>query len=1436
MSLLLHSASLARLHWLRFALATACLCSLQPSATATPPSEPASQNPSPAEQPITELREIALIKGEASDRPHPLHALFDVDFLDPIWRVIVGRNEGHAFTFFGNPPIPLQVGKRYLVEGTMTPSARYTMDGIKMTLLSSSPPLAVIDLSKQQFNLKDYENKRPRLRVEGYVDTQYPIDAAHSGFVIIHDKTLFHCVLMTKAEDQPNLVGKRVRFEGLLTVRKQRGNQPASIDLYGQCAPPYQVLGDVQKDSRFNIPRTPIDQLAKAKNSEFVKISGVLHSCEPGSHMTIRDETGLVRVFTPQMRSLRIGENIDAIGLPSLSDYQLALREGMVRIGSEPVKELTASPLLRLADLVLNLSMQKAAQGLPVKITGIVTWSNRRQNTLYMQDASGGIRVQLRSELWNEEISQHRLIELEGITAKGKFTPEIIATRITPIDTSQLPTPRTLSYEQATSGAEAGQWVELRGYVRDMNHTQTETILRIATGSGEFNARLPLLKNPPDIVGAEVALAGVCTVDANERGEYQGFSLLVASDQRMRILDPPPPDAFTAPERTIPSLRKFNPPQSLTRRIRLTGQVIHHVPGRFLYVQDEGSGLLALSRGTEPLHPGDRVELAGLFGREGNRPILRETTYRRLGDGSPLMPKAFDASPGVSENLDGCLAQTTGRLLEYSLRDDGMHFLVRAEHGSFDAVLQKSPIDIPPIGSKIDLTGVYQVEYDEYRQPRGICLLLRSPADLVVLATPSWWTTGRALSVAGLLFACIMLIIGWVAILRRRVAHQTVLIRDELEKKALLEASYRTIIDSASDFIFTLDQLGRITSFNPAGERLTGYTREQTLGRPFTSLLAPDTAEDVQALLDLRSENEPSITRQTRFKNTDGRLIWVEICARAHRQPGLPSGILAVARDISDRKLIEDELLRARDAAEANTRAKSAFLANMSHEIRTPMNGVIGMSNLLLHDPRLMGEHRDYAETIRNSAESLLTVLNDILDFSKIEAGKLQIETIDFNLHEAIESTLEMLAARALEKQLEFTSFLSTDLPCTVRGDPGRLRQILINLLGNALKFTERGEVVLNASLVCESEHEQLLRFEVADTGPGLDIKTQNRLFLPFIQADDSTTRKHGGTGLGLAISRQIVHLMQGEIGVHSTPGQGATFWFTVHLGKPTATTPREKPADLQGRHALLIDENTTRRKILQHYCTDWNLRTTSTASTAEALTLLQTGAAQSFQVVIANHPQRAENGLSLANQIHLTPGFSKTPILLLTAWDQRLPERELADNGITRLLVKPVRRQDLLTALQHCLAPNPDLPAATRAASPPTAATEPNAKSLRILVAEDNIVNQRVAALQLQRLGHTVEIAANGHEVLKALEARSFDVIMMDCQMPEMDGYEATRRIRQIPALAQLHIIAMTANAMQGDRERCLAAGMDDYVSKPTRSADLQAALLRGQKLAKQG
>jgi len=659
---------------------------------------------------------------------------------------------------------------------------------------------------------------------------------------------------------------------------------------------------------------------------------------------------------------------------------------------------------------------------------------------------------------------------------------------------------------------------------------------------------------------------------------------------------------------------------------------------------------------------------------------------------------------------------------------------------------------------------------------------------------------------------------------------------ERLSRSRLLEA-----VESISEAFSLYDTEERLVLCNRRYRELASHDAADSLvGTPFEQIIrrvaerdrVPNAKGRVDAwvaerLARYRKPSGPFVQQLS-----DGR--WLQISERQIAE----IGTVAVYTDITELKEAEAEMTRAAHAAsearaiaEEASRAKSAFLATMSHEIRTPMNGVIGMTGLLL-DTKLTAEQREYAEMVRRSGEALLAIINDILDFSKIEAGKLDFEQTDFELRVTVEDVLELLADHAYGKGLELAYLPHANLPAWVGGDPGRLRQVLTNLVGNAVKFTERGEVVVHGTLVEETDHDALIRFAITDTGIGIAPEVRERLFHSFSQADSSTTRRYGGTGLGLAISKRLVKMMDGAIGVESNRGTGSTFWFTVRLAKrpAPATAARVDLAELRGLRVLGVDDNATNRTLLTAQLTAWGMHVDCVADASRALERLRAAHrdARPYDLAILDQQMPEIDGMMLARAIKADPLLATVPLVLLTSVSYRGSTGDAEQAGFSALLLKPIRQSQLYDCIATVMGMAATESEPTRLITRQTLREAEAQVRARVLVAEDNVVNQRVAVRMLEKLGCRVDVATNGLEAVEATGRITYHCIFMDCQMPEMDGYEATRAIRQREARtgARIPIIAMTANAMESDRERCLVAGMDDYLSKPVQPKELGTTL----------
>ena len=681
------------------------------------------------------------------------------------------------------------------------------------------------------------------------------------------------------------------------------------------------------------------------------------------------------------------------------------------------------------------------------------------------------------------------------------------------------------------------------------------------------------------------------------------------------------------------------------------------------------------------------------------------------------------------------------------------------------------------------------------------------------------------------LVAMLLIVIygGFMLVLNRR-AHR--LLNDHLRSSELLAVREQeaqrerrhldALIDSAPLGILVVDRDNRVQRVNPRFQELFGYTSDEATGRDLYDLIVPATDRPAAGDLQRRARAMGRAVAEVERRRKDGRVVPVRVSV-APVEGGVSGDLFLQYEDISERRQAERVMREARDTAERLAKARSSFLANMSHEIRTPMNAVVGFVELLL-DTELTTDQRRALELVRSSAEALLTILNDVLDFSKIEAEHLELEAIPFDLQKMLHSTVGLLAVRAREKHLELITDIGLDFPALVRGDPTRVRQVLTNLIGNAIKFTDEGEVVVRAFAAPAGDHAVRVEFSVRDTGIGISSEQLSSIFQEFTQADASMTRRYGGTGLGLAIARKLVTLMGGELKVESELGKGSTFSFRLLLAvEAPAARATSAGVSLGSRRVLIVDDNETNRRILRDILAGAGMALREAPSAADGIDALREahrgGAPVELAIIDAQMPE--QDGFALAAEIRATPELAATRLLLLTSAGQRGDAQHCREVGINAYLTKPIARADLLEALSALFA----APAGGASSDEAIITRHTIAEARRrmhILLAEDNPVNQQVAATMLRKRGHEVDVVADGAAAVAAVRGTVYDVVLMDIQMPEMDGFAATEAIRALPERAGLPIIALTAHALSGERDRCLSHGMTGYLTKPFRSHEL--------------
>ena len=1145
--------------------------------------------------------------------------------------------------------------------------------------------------------------------------------------------------------------------------------------------------------------------------------------------------------------------------------------------------ELLATPPLTNVAQVKQLSAVEAGKRLPVTLRGVIT----SLDPGVIQDGSGAVYV---GHLEVPDVKSGLLVEVTGVTDPGGFAPSVtgagkdglVVAKV--LGTAPYPVPKPLTADGLLDPHNDNLWVSMSGTIRSWGRsTRADHAPYLRVG---FQDHVVPIAIPTDIdtewllhsIGAVVEVQGVYSPRFNGRRQLTGAVIFVPSKDLIKVVKGGVADLFQLPMRPIELVGQFDG-NAGSEIYHSRGTVLLHRAREGFYMRGETGTAWIQSDITNRLAPGTEVEVAGFHNRSRGMPTLNDAKVKVLKQGTLPAPLVFtngiptgdgdvlDTSTDAS-SVDGALVTVRATVLDSSTTRRRYNLLLQNGSTVFHAELDldgtsQKPQAITP-GTVVDVTGVYSALVGDTMQPLGFKVLLRSPDDVALVSPPPWFTSDRFFGALAGGAGIGLLILGWVWWLRRKNEQlEDLLVARDLTERAMQKAAaelesrveartaelrrqdefIRAVIDMIHGFIFAKDHNGRFLLVNQALAGHHGFKPADLIGKTDAEIM--NNAAEAEIIMnddrEVLSTMQEKFIREESVTSRSGSRIWLQTWKRPMPGPDGRPILVGMAMDITQRKSAEEELGRAKEAAETANVAKSMFLANMSHEIRTPMNGVMGMVGLLL-DTSLTAEQKDFAVTIRNSAESLVTIINDILDFSKIEAGKLHFDDVEFEVAETIESAVELLAERAHAKGLELVSMIDHAVPRWLRGDPGRLRQILLNLLGNAVKFTETGEVFLRISTTGKAGGRVTLRAEVIDTGIGISEETQQRLFAPFTQADASTTRRYGGTGLGLAISRRLAEMMGGNLEVSSNLGRGSTFTLTISMREsdPTTIHPLEVPhVSLRCCRCLVVDDNQTNRRILEYQLRGWQVRDVELVeSGVQALAELKRAAAagRPYDLAILDFQMPEMNGLDLALAIRRDAALSQTRLVMLTSMCQRMRPEEAHEAGLDAWLVKPARASQIHHVMvdlfsrkrgeSRAVLPQVDAPQTVGGGGAP----EQNPMGFRVLVAEDNVVNQRVARLNLEKLGYRADVVGNGLEVIDAMRRIPYEIILMDCQMPEMDGYESTQLLRQTGfATGRVYIIAMTANAMQGDREKCIQSGMDDYVAKPVRLDDLRKALERG-------
>jgi len=825
--------------------------------------------------------------------------------------------------------------------------------------------------------------------------------------------------------------------------------------------------------------------------------------------------------------------------------YALACRHGLMLaallLGGHSLVQADAParlPVLTKAAQVRKLTPEESRRGYPVELRGVITVNLSAWGVTFFHDDTGGVYIENRQSAPRPG----DLVEVHGFTAPGDFAPIVDNAKIRVIGRAPLPPPHHFPLDTLLTGGQDSQWVEVRGIVRSIELDSDAVELGIAAGSHKFRAVIAGFDvgwNYNSLVDAEVSMQGACATVFNDKRQLVGIQIYVPGIDQVHVDQPAPTDPYKLPILPTNSLMRFTPEDVSGHRIRVQGVVTLAEPGRYFFLQDAYGGVVVGSTQLTALAPGDQVDAIGFPSQGTYATTLDDGLYRKLGRGS--LPKPVDLThiTVLTADQDAELVKIQGRLIGQST--EGQFVVLMMQLGSFtftarmnQKVATEKPRSIP-VGSLIEMTGVWSVGTDEYRRPNAYRILLRSERDITVLEQPSWWTARRIVWLLVILAAAVFLGALWVVFLRREVEERTETIRATLE--------------STADGIIVVNSGGEIVTHNQKFVEMWAIpivllqAENHTAALEFAASLLRDSEAFISKVKNAYTDPDAQIDDVIEFK--DGRVF--ERHSEPQRVQGKCVGRVWGFRDVTGQRRAARELERAKAAAESASRAKSEFLANMSHEIRTPMNGVIGMTDLVL-DTDLSAEQREYLMDARRAAEFLLALLNDILDLSKIEAGRLELNPIEFSLQRCVEEAVATLAINAEQKGLSLACEVASDIPNRLIGDPFRLRQILLNLLNNAIKFTHSGSIAVKATLLGRQDSSVIVYFAVADTGVGIPQDKLGLIFESFRQADSSTSRKYGGTGLGLTISSRLVDMMRGHMWVDTAVGKGSVFQFTARF------------------------------------------------------------------------------------------------------------------------------------------------------------------------------------------------------------------------------------------------------------------------------------------------
>ena len=1174
---------------------------------------------------ITNLAQFWSLPQERKNQLHRVRMELLIYYCDTKWNVFWGGSDDlSAFLPFRGLPVPFEPGDKVFIDGLILPvNQEFFWDKTSIKILSKSNAIPFVAV---QGNLQDFARLNKQfVEVQALVESQRLAVSNVLRLELLAENFNLNAFVYLAHPDEarPDLTGKFVRIRGIYSETSDAFGKIANITLWTPGLNFVEPTGSLQSDSRFSIRVTSSENFAAADSKALVRVKGVVHSQQPGEAVTIWDDAGQIRIFAKQRYRLQLGDRIEAIGHPAFQGIDRVLQEGLFRLVAKNTTNnygvSSNQTKLRLADQIRGLDRDRIVQQPPVSIEGVVTWVDSRTNFIFVLDSSGGIRVMQSQLPSGRRIQTGMLVKVDGIAALGGFAPVITNAIVRQTGTMELPDAPLTSLEQTLTGTEDGRWIQVRGYVRKVIEAGRTLELQLVAPGGEFTAHVPRDDGLRALQGSVVLVRGVCVAAANSRRQLTGIEIWSTVVEDVQTEQSAPEDLFALPRRSVASLRQFNLFNTLNERVRTFGAVTLHVPGRYLYVQDGDSSILALSDQAEPLSPGDRVEVVGFPGNDNGNFLMREAVYRRISPGPEPVPVQLPVLQSVNENLDGLLVRAEGSLLDVVNKPGEARLIVQAKGLLFEAKLDKGADFAkgePDLGSKLAITGVYRIQRDEYGKPRSFLLNLRHGNDVRVLEPPPWWTLPRLLLVLAGVLVVFLLALLWTLETRRknnlllhaqvelkaahdkleeRVQERTRELRKQIEarehaQKALGRSEERFAKAFRTNpvpltLLAVSDQ--QYVDANDSFLQMTGFKRDDVLGRTPAGLKLFPKPETLERILNALADKRLVRNLQTELCTQDGRTLTVLISAEAFELENQAHFLMSI-QDITERLNVENQLRQAQ-----KMEVVGQIAAGVAHDFNNILTVIQGHAELQLNVGKLDESLAESLREISHAATRAASLTRQLLAFSR----KQMLQRRPLDLRESLDHLSKMLQ-RIIGEHIDLRVQCAENIP-PVLADAISLEQIVINLAVNARDAMPRGgPLTITAEPVnVDAKHMErepdamigtFVRLSVADEGSGMTDNVRRKIFEPFF-----TTKEVGkGTGMGLATVYGIVKQHHGWIEVESKPGAGSVFRVFLPMADQEAQKESEsgtsliRAADVQSRTIFIVEDEAPLRemasKILQ--------------------------------------------------------------------------------------------------------------------------------------------------------------------------------------------------------------------------------------------------------------